>query len=104
MYGMHARPAIGAHINYPPPSLANERQQRLGHRHGAEHVDVKLPAQIGEGDDFQRSDDADARVVHQTGQAAIADFVADESGGLANRLGIRHVNSDRCEPRAGLSA
>jgi len=69
-----------------------------GHGDQTDHVDLQLSPQIVQRDEFQRAGNGDAGVIDQSGQARVADGVADRLGGSSDLIGPA-LHPAAAEPR-----
>jgi hypothetical protein len=90
-------PADGAHIDDAATPLAEQRQQRLRHRELARHIHLELRPELSQRQELERARDANAGVVHQTGQPRCADGRGDGLGRGPDRRLIGDVEQHRSE-------
>ena len=102
MNGMEARPAIEPMLMMRPrPVRISGKSLRDGD--GAEHVHLKLPSPVRQGQEqFDGTGHADAGVVHQAGEPDRPPLPATVAGGGNRSTQIGDVEADGHEARAGL--
>ena len=83
-------PADGGDEHDPPAGAAKRRQQRAGDGDLTEQVDVEQAAQVGFGDQLERTAEPDAGVVHERVQRP-GRLLLDQYTSALDLRGVRHV-------------
>ncbi len=83
---------------------AQQRRERARDDDGTHHVDVELPAIIVQRHFERRSGHRDARVIDEARKPLTAKRLTDLSRGCENRRLVRHIEQQRNEIRAELTA
>src|SRR5262245_12191070 len=70
-------PADRPDVHDSPLAASDEWQERLDHGNGAEEVDLELHPEVSHGLELDGRRFGDARVVHESGETALADGALD---------------------------
>src|SRR5690606_28824511 len=77
---------------------AEEREERLRDGDLADHVDLELAAQLFGREELERAGDRDPGVVDEPRESGAALALRDAVRRPGDRVGIRHIQTDRGEP------
>ncbi len=98
----HEQAADRPHVHDPPAAAPDQGQERLDHGDRAEEVDLELCPEVRHRLELDRRRLADAGVVDEAGQAAIAHGIRNRGCRRRDRRLVRDVEDQRRQALRGL--